>query len=199
LFVSLISIVGNAQTGYYLNPNTGQRDIIFLVITPLGTDAQYRNDYSVKEYKPIDIKGDPIKLKKAKATLPTNEKITIVFPTDKEYAKFIYSNGTVKSFRNAYLYSNKKDNQTAHLAVETYLQNDDVKYKVFYKAWEKNTEQQLEVLETGYTEKSNIYYKVIMPDGSFATLEEYSEENSISYYLRLTDGKGNKVVFTKEE
>jgi len=64
---------------------------------------------------------------------------------------------------------------------------------------EKNTEQQLEVLETGYTEKSNTYYKVIMPDGSFATLEEYSEENSISYYLRLTDAKSNKVVFTKEE
>jgi len=61
LCFGLISIVGNAQTGYYLNPNTGQRDIIFLVITPLGTDAQYRNDYSVKEYKPIDIKGDPHK------------------------------------------------------------------------------------------------------------------------------------------
>jgi len=85
----------------------------------------------------LTLKVTPIKLKKAKATLPTNEKITIVFPTDKEYAKFIYSNGTVKSFRNAYLYSNKKDNQRAHLAVETYLQNDDVKYKVFYKAWKK--------------------------------------------------------------
>jgi hypothetical protein len=197
LFILLFSI-SKAQTGYFLNPDTGEREVIFLVITPLGTDAQYRNDYSVKEYKPIIIKGEPIKLKKAKAVLPNNEKITIIFPTDKEYAKFIYADGKVKQFRDASMYVHKKDNQLAQIAVQFYLENDNVKYRIFYKPLDKKTEQQLEVVETAYREKGT-YYKIIMPDGAFATLEEYTEQETYEYKLLLTEANGSKIVFSKEE
>lgn len=197
LFILLFNN-SKAQTGYWLNPDTGLREIIFLVITPLGTDAQYRNDYSVKEYQPITIKGDPMKAKKLKATLPGKQAITIIFPTEKEYAKFVYPDGKVKQFRQASLYVNKKDNQLAQIAIQVYFENDDIKYKIFYKPWEKKTEQQIEVIESEYKEKGR-YYKVILPDGSFATLQEYAEEGTYEIKLLMTDSNGKQTVFIHEE
>jgi hypothetical protein len=188
-----------AQTVYWLNPSTGQREILSLVITPLGTEAAYRNDYSVIEYKPIDIKGNPMKAKRLKAVLPTQETVMMVFPTEKEPTKLIYNNGEIRVFKEAALYSNKKDKQIAYFAVHVYYENEELKYKVFYKSWEDKNEKELVLLEKKDEANGLSYYKLIMPDNTFATLQEYVDKETFLTNAYLIDMNDKKIFFTKEQ
>jgi len=201
IIFTLFSVFGFISTkaqSYWLNTSTGQIEILSLIITPLGTDAQYKNSYSIPDYKPVTIKGDPMKVKKAPAILPTNENVTITFPTEKEDAKITYSNGQTKVFKNAALYINKKGNDVCYFAVQTYFQADQIKHRVFYKSWSSKTEEELVLLSSEDEENGLSRYKFIMPDNTFTTLQEYSDKETFLTNAYLIDTDGKKTFFTKE-
>lgn len=189
-----------AQFTYYcLNPSTGQREIIYMMATPLGTEAKYRNDYSIPDFKNIIIKGDPVKKQSFPAVLPTQENVTITMPNASDAPlKLTYANGQTKLFKDAILFHNKKGNQTAYFAITPYVQGNEVKYKAVFKSWDSKVEQEAIVLESG-DENGGAYYKFIMPDNSFTTLKEYPKEGTNLVNAYLIDMNDKKTEFIKEQ
>lgn len=139
-----------AQLSYYLDTRTGKIEIISLIMTPLGTDAQYRNYDGMKEYQTIEIIGDPMENATVKAILPSKEKVTMVLRGENvNFIRVTYQNGNSKIFRDAVLYSNIQNNRIAYFAVHYYYDahTQDIKNKIYYKSWETNTEQELTITE----------------------------------------------------
>lgn len=205
LWIALIAFLclssADAQfTYYYLNPNTGMREIIYMIETPLGTEAKYRNDYSMTDFKDITIKGDPVKKRSFAAVLPTQENVTITMPNNAQVPlKVTYANGQTKLFKDAILFHNKKGNQIAYFAITPYVVGNEVKYKAVYKSWNSKTEEEAIITGSG-DENGEAYYHFIMPDNSLATLREHAVEGTNFVTAELTDDlNGNKVQFVKEQ